>query len=120
MRTAVLLLALSLTVNALADEPSSYEAEIQSWRKAREARLRGDEGWLTVAGLFWLKEGDNRFGTDPSAEIVLPPKSASAHAGVFRLQKGHVTVELAPGTVATLAGKPITRGELRADVPGPA
>jgi uncharacterized protein (DUF1684 family) len=97
-----------------------YQKEIETWRQAREARLRGDEGWLTVAGLFWLKEGENRFGSDPEGEVVLPAHSAPARAGVLRLEKGKVTVEAAAGVALTLAGKPITRMALRSDVPGPA
>ena len=41
-----------------------YQAEIAEWRKQREARLKADGGWLTVAGLFWLHDGANRFGKD--------------------------------------------------------
>jgi hypothetical protein len=97
----------------------AYEAVIEGWRKAREARLRGDEGWLTVAGLFWLNEGENRFGSDPKAEVVLPAHSAPPQAGILRLHQGKVTVEVAPGVAVTSAGKPVTRMELRSDVPGP-
>ena len=41
---------------------------------------KADGGWLTLAGLFWLKEGPNRFGTDPSSDFVLPPGTAPARA----------------------------------------
>ena len=44
-----------------ADRP--YRAEVEAWRSQREAALRGEDGWLSVAGLFWLKEGPNRFGS---------------------------------------------------------
>src|SRR4051794_13244594 len=98
----------------------SYVHEIERWRQAREARLRGDEGWLTVAGLFWLQEGENRFGSDPAAPVLLPAHSAPARAGIFRVHAGKVTVEVAPGVAVTLAGKPVAKAELRSDVPGPA
>ena len=58
--------------------PTDYTAAIEKWRQERETRLKADGGWLTVAGLFWLKEGENRFGTDPTDDIVLPPGSAPA------------------------------------------
>lgn len=82
----VVLLALPL-VAAL-----TYQAEIGEWRQQREARLRADDGWLTVAGLFWLKEGPNSFGTDAKNDIVLP--AGPAHAGVFELHRGKVTAKL--------------------------
>jgi uncharacterized protein (DUF1684 family) len=97
----------------------AYQKEIEGWRKAREERLRGDEGWLTVAGLFWLEEGDNPFGSDPAAPVVLPAHSAPARAGVFRVHGKKVTVVAAPGVKVTAGGQPVTEKELRSDVPGP-
>jgi uncharacterized protein (DUF1684 family) len=108
--------ALLLLGGAVTDD---YQRGIEAWRQAREARLRGDEGWLTVAGLFWLKEGENRLGSDPGAEVVLPAHSAPARAGVLRLQKGKVTIEPAAGVPITLHDQPVGRRELRSDVPGP-
>jgi uncharacterized protein len=104
---------------AVSDD-AAYQKEVLEWRAKREARLRGDEGWLSVAGLFWLKEGDNTFGSDGKADVVLPAHSAPARAGVFKLQGGKVTVQVAPKAFVTLDGKPVTTQELRDDVPGPA
>ena len=50
---------------------SAFQVETQKWRQKREAALKAEEGWLTVAGLFWLKEGPNTFGTG-KRNIVLP------------------------------------------------
>src|SRR5258708_6838287 len=84
-----------------------YEAEIQSWRADREARLKAEGGWLSVAGLFWLKDGENRFGSDKGNEIVLPA-SAPAKAGSFTSHAGETHFQMAAGVLATLApgGKP--------------
>ena len=71
---------------------STYQAEIAQWRRVREAELRRDGSWLTVAGLFWLRDGVNRFGKDASNEIVLP--DGPAHAGAFELRNGKVTVTM--------------------------
>ena len=71
---------------------TAYESEIAQWRRAREAALKADGGWLTVAGLFWLHEGANRFGKDASNDIALP--DGAAMAGVFELHNGKVTVTL--------------------------
>jgi uncharacterized protein (DUF1684 family) len=70
----------------------SYQAEVTEWRKQREAGLRRDGGWLTVTGLFWLREGSNRFGTGAANEIVLP--AGPAQAGVFDLRKGKITASM--------------------------
>src|ERR1051325_8152345 len=70
----------------------SYESEIQTWRTERESRLKTDTGWLTVAGLFWLHEGENYFGSAPANDIVLP--SGPARAGWFGLHQDKITVHI--------------------------
>jgi uncharacterized protein (DUF1684 family) len=109
-------LALGIVCAAGADE--SYREEIQAWRARREASLKAEGGWLSVAGLFWLKDGPNRFGTDPKADIVLPAGSAPSRAGVFELAAGKVTVTFEREAEATLEGQPVTRAELRPDASG--
>jgi uncharacterized protein (DUF1684 family) len=32
-----------------------YRKEITAWQEHREKGLRSERGWLTLAGLFWLK-----------------------------------------------------------------
>jgi hypothetical protein len=92
----------SVTTNA------AYRAEIEKWRQQREARLKSDDGWLTVAGLFWLKEGDNRFGSSPLNDIVLPEATVTAETGNFILRDGKVTLHVnspGTGTKATAKGR---------------
>jgi uncharacterized protein len=114
--SALLLVSLSLVpAESLADE--AYRAEIQKWRQDRETRLKADGGWLTVAGLFWLKDGESRFGSDPGNDFVLPAGSP-AKAGSFAFSGGRTTVKLLPGVEATLGGKPVTTAELKSDEGG--
>src|SRR5581483_1107402 len=68
---------------------AGYEAEIAAWRAERESNLKSDTGWLTVAGLFWLKEGRNSFGAAAGNDIVLP--RGPALAGAFEMHAGVVT-----------------------------
>jgi uncharacterized protein (DUF1684 family) len=89
-----------------ADE--AYRADVRKWRQDRETRLKADGGWLTLAGLFWLREGANRFGTDPGGEIVLPTGSVPARAGSFELRGGEARVTLEAGTSARLGGKSLS------------
>lgn len=96
----------------------SYREDVRRWREKREAGLRAPGGWLSVAGLFWLTEGESRFGSDPAGAIVLPP-SAPAVAGTLTLAKGRVGVRLAPGVAATHNGRPLAgTAELRPDTSG--
>jgi hypothetical protein len=73
-----------------------YEREIAKWRTQHEAELRADDGWLTVVGLSWLKEGVNRAGSNPDVEVVFP-RSMPADVGSFTLTKGRVHFKPAAG-----------------------
>jgi uncharacterized protein (DUF1684 family) len=70
-----------------------YQTEIDAWHKSREASLRSETGWLTVTGLFWLREGANKFGSAADNDVVLPA-TVAAQAGTFWYHDGAVTVEM--------------------------
>ena len=112
--------ALALAVPSTPTTPAAggYAAEIQKWREQREARLKANGGWLTVAGLYWLKDGENRFGADPSCEVVLPPGSAPAVAGVIVFHDGKTTVKVEPGVTVTAGGKPVATMDLKDESTG--
>lgn len=94
---------------------AAYRAAVEKWRADYEADLRSDHGWLTIAGLFWLHEGANRFGSAASNEIVLPESSAPADAGAFELKAGTVTVHVNPGVHVTMNGNSVETATLRPD-----
>lgn len=83
----------------------SYRDEILKYRAAREAELAADDGWLTVAGLFWLKPGTNVAGSASGSDVLLP-KKAPGRIGVFELKDGGVTFIADPSAHVTSAGKP--------------
>ena len=114
----VALLAGGFLLSAAPAPEGDYEAGIEKWRQEREAGLRSDTGWLTVAGLFWLKEGPNRFGTDPTAEIVLPEGTAPEFAGVFEHKDGRTRVRVESGAAVTSSGRTVTEMELQNDSSG--
>jgi uncharacterized protein (DUF1684 family) len=83
----------------------AYRAAILKWREQREARLKADDGWLTVAGLFWLREGGNALGSAPGSAIALPAGAAPASAGTIQLSGRQVTLQLAPGVAGRVGGR---------------
>jgi uncharacterized protein len=89
----------------------AYQHSFQAWKSALVENRK--ENWLTLSGLFWLKPGENSFGTDAGSAIVFP--KGPAHAGVFELQGTEVTVKLAPGVSAAVAGKAVTVARLLPD-----
>ena len=66
---------------------STYQDEIATCHKERLAKLQAEDGWLSLAGLFWLHEGANPFGKDSKLEIALPDGPAHATA-VFPFGEG--------------------------------
>jgi uncharacterized protein (DUF1684 family) len=118
---AALSLAPTLLLVALSTgaQESTYRGDVEGWRKGREMALKADGGWLTVAGLFWLKDGANRFGSGPENEIVLPG-SAPKLAGHFVPQGNEVRVRFEPSVEATVQGQPTKDALLHSDTSGTA
>src|SRR5881396_2912322 len=59
-------------------DDAAYAKEIAQWQTQRLTELKSEGGWLTLVGLFWLKEGDNKLGSDASNDMVLPPGKLGA------------------------------------------
>jgi uncharacterized protein (DUF1684 family) len=72
---------------------SAYQAGIEKWRAEREAGLKADGGWLTVNGLFWLKDGENRIEGAPGLFELHDSKA------LFRADWGAVTELKTDGSI---------------------
>lgn len=88
---------------------SGYEEEIKSWHEKRVEALKKEDGWLNLAGLFWLNEGVNTFGGSDKNTIVFPSDHSNAQLGKFILNKGKVTLETTAGAQVYEGDKPITK-----------
>lgn len=109
-------LAVAGFVSSLAGaEDEAYRAAVEKWRQGYEASLKSDDGWLTVSGLFWLHEGENRFGSNPLNDIVLPAGAAPGDAGAFVFHSGQTEVRVKPGVAATMNGQRVVTAQLRPD-----
>jgi hypothetical protein len=91
--------------------PNDLEAETRAWHQKRIASLTSENGWLSLVGLHWMKEGDNRFGSAPDNDFVFP-EGTPAHIGTLTRKGGKVTLAVQPGVSLTRAGQPFTGGEL--------
>lgn len=89
---------------------NAYYAEIEEWKSVRLESLRANDGWLNLAGLFWLKEGVSTFGSDDRNDIVFPKEKIPAQAGVFLLQKGVVTMTSLPDVTILADRLPLKSG----------
>ncbi len=102
-------------VRSTVDE--SYRDEIEQWRAHRVRRLKGELGWLRLAGLFWLKPGTNHMGSDPSSDITLPSRAAPTLA-TLRLEGQDVYLSVTKGVNAKFRDKPVSEMLLLSDREG--
>ena len=90
---------------------AAYQKDYEIWKTELADDLK--QNWLPLAGLFWLKPGENSFGADDSNALVFP--KGPARAGVFDMQGKDVTMKLTADAHATVAGKPVTAMKLIPD-----
>ena len=94
--TAVVVLStasFTFAADALAT-PDSWQRDLLAWREKRAVNLQAPEGWLSLIGLEWLKEGDNSVGSAADNKIQIA--KAPAHLGIVRLEKDGKMQLLAP------------------------
>jgi len=98
----------------------AYIEATQQWRAKMEADLRAPDGWLALAGLFWLRPGSNTVGADPASDIVLPEGFAPARAATIDFDGEHATLHARPGVPIAVNGEPAEVAALRSDADPPA
>ena len=97
----------------------AYRSEIDAWKKHRIDRLKSDDGWLTLAGLFWLDPGRNIAGSAPTARVILSGPNVPPEAGAIVLENGRTRWEPAPaGAAMTIDGQPARSQEIASDENG--
>src|SRR5436190_24319352 len=77
---------------------AAYVKQVKDWRVRAEESLRRDDGWLTLAGRYPLKTGENTFGTAPTNDVVFPKGLGPAGMGSVFVEPGKgVRVKLVEG-----------------------
>jgi len=122
MLVVVLLLPVACAFSDKNQIDPDYEQEIFHWRQEREAGLRKPDGWLSLAGLFWLEEGENDFGQDSVLPIHLAAPDIPQTAGTLHLEKGEVSILPSEGSGITIDDEQVVAGMILktdADPDGP-
>lgn len=57
-------------------DSAAYFESVEQWQHDRLEGLKAKDGWLNLAGIYWLEEGEQSFGSHPSNDIVFPEKAA--------------------------------------------
>lgn len=89
-------------------DDTGYVNELKAWHQKRVENLKAENGWLNLAGLFWLEEGKNTFGTDTKNNVVFPEGKSRPLVGSLTLKNGEVWVDIEPGAKVTVNNEPIT------------
>ena len=110
-----LLLATLATIPAAAADPA-YVKSVEDWRAKAEAGLRRDNGWLTLAGRYVMKQGENTFGTGEKNDIVFPQGLGPERMGTIVVEPGKVTLKLARGVAMEKDGMAFTERVMKTDV----
>ena len=98
MKKIIFLFFLIFLFFSCAEEPETpYIKSVKDFHAKRIERLKKPNSWLSLIGLYWLKEGKNRFGTDKSNDLVIPAGSASEFVGFFTLKDSVVSLDINEG-----------------------
>lgn len=84
---------------------TSYIEEIRAFQQEKDTQLRTEDGWLTLAGLHWLREGDNPIGGADHNYIPLPADASPPELGVLEFTPPKVTLHLNNGLTVSVNGK---------------
>lgn len=96
-------------------DAATHKADVEKWQSTRLTNLKKEDSWLTLIGLYWLNEGENKFGSDPKNAIALPAGKAPRAAGSFWLEHGKVRLTAPTDANITADGKPVTALDLKDD-----
>jgi uncharacterized protein (DUF1684 family) len=115
----ILLMVATLVVPmAFGQEQLSYAQLIEKWRSEQEANLKKETGWLTVAGLFWLKEGTNTVGAGDAFYVRLTDNFKQGKFGEIDFRNGVATLKVESGAEAQVDGKSVSTIQLLSDEKG--
>jgi uncharacterized protein len=111
-----MLLTSSMLAGATDVNSAAYKADYDKWKSELTDDLK--KNWLTLVGLFWLKEGTNRVGGDHRDEVPLPEGKVPAQVGTIDFHGGKAVFTAAPGVKVASGDKPVTTIELQPDTSG--
>lgn len=114
--TLLLLLVLTGIVPVFAQsDKTGWRASLAAWRAQREKEISAPDGWLSLAGLEWLKPGINSIGGAAGNSIQIHAQSPD-HIGIITVAGSTVQL-LAPSSGfpdgLTTDGRPVREGVLK-------
>jgi uncharacterized protein len=81
------------TSTPVIEDEAAYIESIELWQDERLEGLKEKDGWLNLAGIYWLEEGIQTIGSDSSNDIIFPAK-APAYLGTLNVENEKVYLEV--------------------------
>lgn len=88
--------------------PENYDQLIEGWKQNRVETLKAPTGWLRLAGMYILEDGENTFGSGEDMDLQFPKGKIDRYAGSFILDEGKVKMELRDGVEVTYNGEQVS------------
>lgn len=100
------------------ENEEAYKKNIRQWREKRLQNLKSPDGWLNLAGLYWLDQGKNTLGSDSAMDVVFPEK-APDRLGTLFLKESQISFVPHPGSQVQHEGKTLNEEkQLKSDAKG--
>lgn len=92
-----------------------YSHDLDLWRAGLDKSIRKENGWLALAGLFWLEPGKCRFGSSPKCEVQLPNRLPE-NIGYFESDGKTVSLYTNAGQKIDINGSTVDFAILQPDI----
>lgn len=92
----------------------SYENDLLQWHARKYDERVRENGWLALAGLFWLNPGRNLIGSNTVCEVVLPER-APTFIGIAELKGGTVRFQVAEGVPVKINDRLVQKAILKSN-----
>jgi len=80
--------------------------------------MASPDGWLALTGRYWLKEGEQSFGSGRNNHIIFPQGTSPDTIGHIYLQDNHVIIRIQQGVDVRCDGQPVREIEMTSDRSG--
>lgn len=94
---------------------SDYIDSIVTWQQDRAKELTSPDGWLALAGRYWLKEGEQSFGSDRSNQIIFPRGTCPDTIGYILLRDNQVSIRILEGIDVKCEGESVKEVHMMTD-----
>lgn len=118
IQTAITVLVILTGCDNSPSEQQDYIETIDEWHEERIRSLEEEDSWLSLAGLYRLKEGENSFGADSANDIAFPGKDVPAKLGTLIMRDNTIRIRIDPESVVQHNGSKVTEMEVASDKEG--